>query len=93
MQITVTPEQEALIQHAIENGRLDRPEDALAEALLLWEERELLRSGLIASLEEANASIGRGEGRVVTQESMQALADEAKQRLRARMATERPLGD
>ena len=38
MRITVTPEQEALIRHAIENGGLDRPADAATEALLLWEE-------------------------------------------------------
>ena len=89
MQITVTPEQEALIRHAIQTGRLDRPEDAVTEALLLWEEREMLRSSLIASLEKANASIERGEGRMITEESMQALAEEAKQRLRARLAAER----
>ncbi len=55
--------------------------------------RELLRSGLIASLEEANASIERGEGRVITKVSMQALAEEAtKQRLRARLAADQFLG-
>jgi hypothetical protein len=56
----------------------------------LWEERELLRSELIASLDDAKASIARSEGRVITQEAMQALAEEVKQRLRARLAAEQP---
>jgi antitoxin ParD1/3/4 len=90
MQITLTPEQEAFVQRALEAGRIDRPEDAVAEALLLWEERELLRSDLIASLDEARGSIARGEGRIITDESMRALAEEARQRLRSRLAAEPP---
>jgi hypothetical protein len=58
--------------------------------LLLWEEREVVRSEMIASLKEARASIARGDGRIITQASMQALADEAKQRLRSRLAAEQP---
>jgi antitoxin ParD1/3/4 len=90
MKITLTPDQEAFVSQAIKAGRFDRPEDAVTEALLLWEERELLRSELLASLDEAKASIARGEGRIITQESMQALAEDAKRRLRARLAAERP---
>lgn len=52
------------------------------------EVRPMLRSDLIASLEAANASIARGEGRVMTRRSMQNLAKEAKQRLRRRLAAE-----
>ena len=64
MKITVTPEQEALIEQALKTGRLDRPEDALTEALLLWEEREALRLQLIGNLEAARC-LGqprRGQG-------------------------------
>ena len=88
MAITLTPDQEAFVQQAIKTGRIDRVEDAVTEALLLWEERELLRAELSASLEEARASIARGEGRIISEESMQALAAEAKQRLRSRLAAE-----
>jgi len=88
MEITLTPDQEAFVWQAVKAGRIDRPEDAVTEALLLWEERELLRSELIASFDEARASIARGEGRLITQEAMQALAEEAKQRLRVRLAAE-----
>jgi len=83
MDITLNPDQEAFVQQAIKAGRIDRVEDAVTEALLLWEGRELLRAELIASLDEARASIARGEGRIITQESMHALATEAKQRLRS----------
>jgi Arc/MetJ-type ribon-helix-helix transcriptional regulator len=90
MEITLTADQEAFVRQAIKTGRIDRPVDAVTEALLLWEERELLRSELIASLDDAKASIARSEGRVITQEAMQALAEEVKQRLRARLAAEQP---
>lgn len=88
MEITLTPDQEAFVQQAIKAGRIDRAEDAVTEALLLWEEREQLRAELIAGLGEARASIARSEGRTITQESMQGLAAEAKQRLRSRLAAE-----
>ena len=88
MQITLTPDQEAFVRQAISSGRITRAEDAVTEALLLWEERELRRQQVIASLDEAKASLIRGEGRVITQASMQSLAAEAKQRLRARLAGE-----
>ncbi len=53
----------------------------------------MVRSEMIASLKEARAPIARGEGRIITQASMQALADEAKQRLRSRLAAEQaPVG-
>ena len=86
MEVTLTPDQEAFVRQAIKSGRIDRAEDAVMEALLLWEERELLRAELITSIDGARASIARGEGRIITQESMQALAEEAKQRLRSRLA-------
>lgn len=88
LQITLTAEQEAHVQRAIKSGRVDRPEDAVTDALLLWEEREALRTELLASLDDVRASIARGEGRIITQGSMQALADDAKQRLRTRLTAE-----
>ncbi len=88
MQITLTPEQEAFVQEAMKAGRIVRPEDAVTEALLLWEERELLRAELIAGLEEVRASLARGDGRIITPASMQAMAEDVKHRLRARLAAE-----
>jgi len=40
MTVELTPAQEALIQKAITNGRFTRAEDAVSEALILWEEHE-----------------------------------------------------
>jgi hypothetical protein len=67
---------------------LRREEDALKEALSLWEERERTRAEILAAVDEAEASLARGEGRVVTQESMRELAEEVKRRGRARLTAE-----
>jgi Arc/MetJ-type ribon-helix-helix transcriptional regulator len=40
MNVDFTPDVERLIQQAIESGRLERPEDAVHEALSLWADRE-----------------------------------------------------
>lgn len=37
MEIRPSPNQEALIRQAIEAGRFEHPEDALKEALALWD--------------------------------------------------------
>jgi Arc/MetJ-type ribon-helix-helix transcriptional regulator len=40
MDVHLTEQQEILIREAIEAGRLRSPDDAVAEALHLWEQRE-----------------------------------------------------
>ena len=60
----------------------------MEEALSLWEERERCRMKLMATLNDAKQSLERGEGRVITEESMRELAEDAKQRGRARLAAE-----
>jgi putative addiction module CopG family antidote len=87
--VELTPDQRAFIQKAIENGRLNCEEEAVQEALALWEERERRRLEIAAMIDEADASLARGEGREFTKESMPALVDEAKQRLRRRIEVER----
>ena len=62
MQVTLAPKQEGFVQQALKAGLIDRAEDTVTEALLLWEERESLRSDLIASLDKARTSIARGQG-------------------------------
>jgi Arc/MetJ-type ribon-helix-helix transcriptional regulator len=88
MEVQLTPDQRAFVRQAIESGRLHREEDALQEALSLWEERERTRAEILTAVDAAEASLARGEGRSITQESMQQLADEVKQRGRARLAAE-----
>jgi Arc/MetJ-type ribon-helix-helix transcriptional regulator len=88
MEVELTPDQRAFVRQAIENGRLHREEDAVQEALSLWEERERTRAEILAAVDAAEASLERGEGRTITQESMRQLADEVKQRGRARLAAQ-----
>jgi Arc/MetJ-type ribon-helix-helix transcriptional regulator len=85
MDVHLTPDQKAFARRAIESGRLHSEQDAVQEALALWEERERQRIEFLLTLEEAKASLARGEGRVISQESMRTLADEVKERGRARL--------
>ncbi len=88
MEVHLTPDQKAFVRQAIESGRLQAEEDAIQEALSLWEERERTRAEILAAVDVAEASLARGEGRTITQESMRQLADEVQQRGRARLAAE-----
>jgi Arc/MetJ-type ribon-helix-helix transcriptional regulator len=84
----LTPDQQALVRQAIESGRLGGEEDAVKEALSLWEERERRRAEILAAVGLAEASLARGEGRIITQESMRELVADVKRRGRARLAAE-----
>ena len=86
MDVHLTPDQQAFIRRAIESGRFTRAEDAVEEALSLWEGRERKRAEILASVDVAEASLARGEGRSITQESVRELADRVKERGRARLA-------
>ena len=88
MEVQLTPDQKAFVRQAIESGGLAREEDAVKEALSLWEERERRRLEILAAVDEAEASLARGEGRIITQESMRELAESVKERGRARLAVE-----
>ena len=52
MEVTLTPDQQALVSDAIASGRLHRPEEAMQQALLLWEERERRRLEILAAVED-----------------------------------------
>jgi Arc/MetJ-type ribon-helix-helix transcriptional regulator len=88
MEVQLTLDQKAFVRQAIESGRLQREEDAVKEALSLWEERERTRAEILASVDEAETSLARGEGRIITYDSMRELAESVKQRGRARLAAE-----
>jgi Arc/MetJ-type ribon-helix-helix transcriptional regulator len=62
MQIDLTPEQQDFVRQAVESGRFDRAEDAVQAAMALWVERERRRTEILAAVDIAKASIGRGEG-------------------------------
>ena len=89
MEVQLTPDQEAFIRQAIETGRLHRREDAAQEAMLLWEERERRRLEILVAVDQAEASLARGEGRrITTHEEVTELAADIKRRGMARLAAE-----
>lgn len=88
MGVHLTSDQKAFARRAIENGRLHSEGEAVQEALALWEERERQRAEFLLTLDDARASLARGEGRVITQESMQQLVTEVKERGRGRLIAE-----
>ncbi|MGH9386260.1 MAG: ribbon-helix-helix domain-containing protein [Vicinamibacterales bacterium] len=89
MNVRLTPDQRAFVQRAIDSGRFTREEQAIEEALALWEQRERRRLELLIALDEADTSLANGEGIPITQDSMRVFADETKQRLRRRIDAER----
>lgn len=89
MEVHLTPDQQAFVRQAIESGRLLREEDAVKEALFLWEERERRRLEILAAVDRAEASLARGEGRkFTTREEVTQLVDDIKRRGMARLAAE-----
>jgi Arc/MetJ-type ribon-helix-helix transcriptional regulator len=88
MEFRPTSDQEAFIRHALESGRIAQPEDAVVEAMALWEERERRRLEIMSHIDAAEASLASGQGLAVTQEAMAGLAHDVKQRGRARLAGE-----
>ncbi|MCU1261474.1 MAG: hypothetical protein JWO80_4359 [Bryobacterales bacterium] len=88
MEVQLSPEQEGLVLQAIKTGRLRHPEEAAQEAFSSWEARERRRAEILAAVDIAEVSLARGEGRTITKESMRQLAEDVKQRGRARLAAE-----
>jgi Arc/MetJ-type ribon-helix-helix transcriptional regulator len=88
MEVHLTPDQKAFVRQAVEIGRLRRAEDAIQEALSLWEDRERARAEILTAVDAAEASLARGDGRTITQESMRQLAEEVKHRGRKRLAND-----
>ena len=70
---------------AIESGRLHSEQEAVQEALALCEQGARERAEFLLLLDDARASLAHGEGRVVTPESMRQLAEDVKERGRARL--------
>jgi Arc/MetJ-type ribon-helix-helix transcriptional regulator len=88
MEVQLTRDQEAFVREAIEDGRIQHEQDAVREALSLWEDRERARAEILAAVDEAEASLLRGEGRSITEDSVRELAASVKARGRARLAAE-----
>ncbi len=90
MEVAFTPDQKAFIRKGIEIGRFHSEEDAVQEALLLWEERERRRLEILAAVDQSDASLASGRGRRGTpREEAQQLAADVKDRGLARLATDK----
>jgi Arc/MetJ-type ribon-helix-helix transcriptional regulator len=83
MQVDFTPGQREFVQRSIASGRFRREEDAVEEALALWEERERVRIEILAALDEAEADLSAGHYQDYTQESLPRLAQDLKFEVRA----------
>lgn len=88
MNVQLTEDQKALIRKGVETGRYRGEDDAVREAMELWEERERYRAEILASIEMADASIARGEGRILDETSTATFVKEISARGRARLAAE-----
>ena len=89
MEVQLTADQKAFARQAVKSGRYNREEDALQEALSLWERQERRRAEILAAVDQAEASLSRGEGRsVTTQQETTQLADEIKRRGLSRLSAE-----
>jgi len=56
MEVQLTSDQKAFARRAVESGRLQSEEEAVLEALALWEERERRRVAFLATLDDSRAS-------------------------------------
>ena len=88
MEVNLTPDQKDFVRRAIESGRLSREEEAVKEALSLWEDRERERLEILSALDEAEASLSNGKGHELTPDSARELADNVKRHGRARLASQ-----
>jgi Arc/MetJ-type ribon-helix-helix transcriptional regulator len=83
---------DTLIRQGIEAGRFHGKEDAVLEAMSLWEERERRRLEIVAAVEQAEASLARGEGRrITTHEGVTQLTEDIRRRGMARLSAEQNL--
>ena len=89
MEVQFTDDQKAFVRQAIQSGRYNREEDALREALSLWEDRERRRAEILAAVDQAEASFARGAGRkITTREEVAQVADGIRRRGMARFNAE-----
>ena len=88
MDVQLTSDQQAFARRAVKAGRLQTEEDAVQEALALWEGRERRRIEFLTGIDDARAALARGEGREITTDSMQLLSSEVRERGRARLVAE-----
>jgi len=88
VEVQLTAEQQEFVRRAVASGRVHNAEGAVQEALALWVERERRREEILAAIDEAEVSLARGEGLIITGSSVRELAEDVKRRGRARLRAE-----
>lgn len=83
MDIQLTPAQEAFLRQAIESGRIHHAEEAVHEALSLWETRERNRIEILSALDEAEADLQTGHFSDYNDASLPRLGEKLKREARA----------
>jgi putative addiction module CopG family antidote len=86
MQVELTPAQSSFVDLGIQEGRYRDSDEAVRQALALWEKRERARVELLASLDLAEHSLDAGEGESYTSETLLELVESVKERGMARLA-------
>ena len=83
MEINLTPGQKAFVMYAIETGRLQRTEEAVEEALVLWEDHERKRVEILMAIDESESDIAAVRYSEYTIATLPQLAEELKREARA----------
>lgn len=86
MQVQLTPEQSSFVEIGIQEGRFRDSEEAVRQALALWETRERARAELVGSLDLAERALDAGEGETYTGETLHQLVESVKERGTAKLA-------
>ena len=86
MHVDLTPAQASFIDLGIREGRFRSSEEAIREALALWEKRERARVELLVSLDAAEAALEAGDGEEYSIETLFSLVQSVKERGTARLA-------
>lgn len=83
MEIQLTPAQEAFLRQAIASGRIHHAEEAIQQALLLWEARERGRIEILSALDEAEGDLQTGSFSDYGDGSLPGLGEELKREARS----------
>ena len=86
MQVELTPEQNSFVDMGIQEGRYRDREEAVRQALVLWEKRERARIELLTSIDAAERSLDAGEGEEYTNSTLDGLVDSVRERGMSRLA-------
>ena len=89
MEVQLTPDQEEFIRKGMDEGRYKSADEAVQEAMAIWEDAQRSRLELLAALAEGDADIEAGRYREYDANSSPSLAEELKREGRALRDRER----